>query len=176
MAEGKKVNFYKVNPIKRSDKFFGGNDINLEIKLGREYLTDINHEVLLFKVDYKKTKVHDLYGESKSHEKVVAPPIKLQCRVTISEGETKYLANIGIKKEYAGDLTFTVYDVELEEKKVDISMGDYIGYVDGHGKLRYWEVVKNDKINIDNSKTINGIVSYYKKVVCIPVDSDQFKG
>lgn len=176
MAKGKKENTSKKFKSDRTNKFFGGNDLDLELSLGREYLTDINHTVLLFKVDYKKTKSHDLYGESKAHQKVVHKPIELQCRVTIEQGEEQFLAGIGVRKEYAGNLTFTVYDLELEEKQTNVTTGDYIGYVDGNGKLRYWEVAKADNINIENKKTINGIKSYYRQVMAVPVDRDVFAG
>lgn len=168
----------KVNhPINRVNKFFQLEDFNLENDMGREYLTDLNMTVSLFKIDYKKSKSHVLYGETRAEEKITLAPIELQVRVTIDESESKFMAGTGIKREYAGNLTFTVYDVELEEKNVDVNYGDYIGYINPmDGKMSYYEVAKNDKINSSNSKTHLGFKSYYRVIECVAVDPDVFNG
>lgn len=176
MAKGRIKGQKKPLPINRAEKFFTGKDFRLEVQLGQEYLTDLGMTVLLFKVDYKKTKTHDLYGESKAKEKVVDKPVELQVKLLIEEGETKYLAPGGLKREFAGNLTFTVYEAELIEKKTNIQEGDFIGYVDGNSKIRYWEVFNAEQMNVSNSRTMVGKESYYRKIQCAPVDKDVFFG
>lgn len=176
MANGKIKGQKKIQPITRADKFFSGKDFRLDVQMGQEYFTDLGMTIKLFRVDYKKTKTHDLYGESKAKEKVVYPPVELQVRLEIQEGETKFLAPTGLKKEYAGNLIFTIYESELEEKNVNIQEGDFVGYVDGQGSMRYWEVYNGEEINISNNRTMVGKQSYYRKIYCSPVDSDVFNG
>ena len=175
MNKGQKKNIKKRTPITRSNKFFSGEDFRLDVEIGREYFTDLGMTISLFKVNYKKTKTHDLYGESKAFEKIVNPPIELRVRLEIEAGETKYLAPGGLKKEFAGNLNFTVYENELEEKNITIQEGDFVGYNDG-GRMRYWEVYNAEQINVSNARTMGGKDSYYRIIKCSPTESDVFNG
>ena len=52
-------------PINRSNKFFSGDDFDLEIDFGREWLEgDINIKVILFQVDRQNSLTDSLYGEA----------------------------------------------------------------------------------------------------------------
>ena len=158
-------------------KFFTGEDLTFEIELGREYLTsDIPASVLLYKVDRKKTKTHSLYGETRASEKVVHDPIEIQVRLTIEENNTEYIGNSTIPKHYSGNLTFTVYSKELDDKNLIINIGDYIGLRNTKGDLVFYEVFDNDNMNVSNSKTIAGLEAVYKTIRCTQVDRDQFNG
>ena len=49
-------------PLKRNHKFFGRDDINLEMEFAMEYMEqDANQTVILYQVDLSKTKVNDVY-------------------------------------------------------------------------------------------------------------------
>ena len=55
----------RIVPITRLGKFFGGEDYNLDISMGREWLEgDMNFTLVLYRVDKKKTNVDDVYGEA----------------------------------------------------------------------------------------------------------------
>ncbi len=165
-----------IMPITRVDKFFTLDDFELDTEMGREYLTDLNNTVLVFKIDYKKTKAHSLYGEARASQKVVSAPTEIKCRATIEEGEVQYLSAGSMRKEFGGKLTFTTYDAELEEKNLHINVGDFVGYADPKGKLRYYEVTTNNEINTANTNTILGFKSNWRKIEAIQVDSDVFNG
>ena len=52
-------------PITRLGKFFGGEDYDLDISMGREWLDgDMNFTLVLYKVDKQRTKTDDVYGEA----------------------------------------------------------------------------------------------------------------
>ena len=52
----------KVTPITRVNKFFSGEDFNLEISMGREAIEgDGNFTVILYKVDRQLTEYDDFY-------------------------------------------------------------------------------------------------------------------
>ena len=54
----------KLVPITRLGKFFGGEDFELEVQMGTEWLEgDMNFTVVLYRIDRYKTKTDDVYGE-----------------------------------------------------------------------------------------------------------------
>ena len=166
-----------INPAGREGDFFKLNDIQFEIKASREYLNqDIPSKVWLYRIDIIKTKNDDIYGETRSSEKVTHPPVELDVKMTIEDSETIFLGEGGISREIPGDLTFTVYNDELEEKKVDIRRGDFCGVVDTNGKMRFFEIIKNNKMNISNKKSLGGIKSFYREVTAKFVQADVFNG
>lgn len=166
-----------INTGLQEGKFFSGDDVNLNIEIGRNYLaTDMPATILLFRIDRLKTKVNNLYGETRAREKVTLAPIELQVRMVIEQNDTDYLGDTNIVKHYAGQLVFTVYDKELKENQVDITRGDYIGFRNSKQSLTYYVVNDADVNNVSNSKTIGGLGMFYRKITAIPVDKDVFQG
>jgi hypothetical protein len=54
-------------PITRLNKFFGSEDFDLDIQMGREWLGgDMNFTLVLYSVDQQKTIKDDVYGEVSS--------------------------------------------------------------------------------------------------------------
>ena len=168
----------KKTPITRVNKFFSQEDFNLEIDMGREYIEgDIDFVVVLYRVDKKKSSTDDLYGETLSHELRTLPPVELSVNLTLEPSTPKsYLANGSLRYEEYGNLTFTIYEQQLEEKHVEIHYGDYIGYPDTETNFKFFEVVDDNAVNSDNAKTIAGFKKFYRTIKCIPADPDQFLG
>ena len=157
--------------------FFDMSDLKLEVEMGRDYLkSDAPASVLFFKVDYKKTVSHKLYGESRASEKVVLPPVSLDVKLHVEDSEGGYINNSELYRHYAGDLIFTIYEEEIREKKVDIQRGDFIGIKNTKNQMQYYEIYDADINNVSNSKTIAGLESYYRKIRCSIADNDLFKG
>ena len=72
----------------RESNFFDGSDLNLEVEMGRDYFeTDIPATVLLYRIDYKKTKVHALYGESRASEKIALAPVEIRVKFNVEESK-----------------------------------------------------------------------------------------
>jgi hypothetical protein len=165
-----------INPCKESD-FFTLNDFDFEVKIAKEYLMqDIPSTVFLFKIDYVKTKNDDIYGETISTEKITLKPIELRAKYTILDSETVFLGDGGISKEWGGDLSFKIFMDELEDKKTEINLGDFIGVVTSNSKMNYYEVIKRDKLNDSNKKSIGGLKSLYREFLAKKVDKDIFQG
>lgn len=157
-------------------KFFSKDDVTLNIEMGRDYMdSDIPATVLLYRVDRLKSKTNSLYGETRAKEKVTFEPVELKVKMLIDENPTSYLGSSTIVKHFAGQLTFTVYEDELKEKQVDITRGDFIGFRNTKNNLTYYEVNDADTNNVSNNKTIGGLGSFYRKIVCVAVDGDQFQ-
>jgi hypothetical protein len=173
---GKKSSTAKQHlPNTRMKKFFNEAEFNLEMTMGREWLEgDLNIIVVLFRIDITKTDVDDIYGESKN--KQYHSPVELRVRPEVTGGEADYLVPGMLKREGQPTLIFSIYNQQLDEKDVDIRIGDYIGYNDPNKGLRYFEVTDADHTDLSNDKTRMGFKSYWRKISCVMVDRDQFDG
>lgn len=157
--------------------FFSKDDVSLNIDWGRDYLeSDIPASVLLFRIDRVKTKVDSLYGETRASEKIVLNPVELRVKMNIEDEDAEFIGDSLLQKHNAGQLIFTVYQKELDEKEVKITRGDYVGFKNSKNNFTYYEVNDADINNVSNSKTIGGLDAFYRKITCSIVDKDQFQG
>ena len=73
----------KLVPITRLGKFFGGEDFELDISMGEQWLIgDMNFTVILYRVDRNKTKTDDVYGEVLEDGIQYMAPVELKGYVT----------------------------------------------------------------------------------------------
>ena len=168
------------NPIKRNNKFFGGEDFNTEMDFAREYMEqDANQTIVLYQVDLQKTNVNDIYKEAQKSEIRFKPPVELTCVYQIEEAENKAYNQQSSKGMYAkpGKLTFSVLNLELEQKHCDINRGDYIG-IDITPEYRIFFTVTNDgRMNTTSNKnTIYGKMPYFRECIGAYVDTNEFQG
>jgi hypothetical protein len=164
-------------PINRSNKFFSGDDFDLEIDFGREWLEgDINIKIILFQVDRVKTD-GDFYGEARKGEIHFLPPVEISVNFKMDEPQNKsYNPDGSLRYKEHGNITFGVYEKHLKELGVDISYGDYIGYQETETKIKYYTISNDGKIFSDNKHTINGYKGFYRTVTCVPASEDEFNG
>ena len=165
-------------PIIRVTKFFSGEDYRLDIEMGREGIEgDNNFIVVLYKVDRAATTTDDVYGEAGPDEIRYLPPVELIVMPTFEEPENKtYNSNGSLRYLESGNLSFAIYDAQLEELKTDIEVGDYIGYAVAPTEMVYYNVSNDGRKNWDNKHTILGFRGAYRTVLCSPVDENEFKG
>lgn len=164
-------------PITRLGKFFSAEDYNLDISMGDEWLSgDMNFTVVLYRVDRYKTKTDDVYGETVSDGIKFLPPIELKGLVKILGPETRKLGNSKIMQDEPGNMIFSIYQRQLEELNVDISMGDYIGYYETESRVRYYSVLDDGRITSDNKHTYGGYKPFYRTIVATPVTTNEFNG
>lgn len=168
----------KIIPITRLNKFFSGEDFDLEISMGREAIEgDGNFTVILFKVDREMTQSDDLYGEATKDGIRYFPPIELKVIPILASAENKsYNKNGGLRYTQDGNLTFGIYDAQLSELDTEISYGDYIGYAVTETEIRYYSVVNDGIKNYDNKHTIMGYKGAFRTIECASVDSSEFRG
>jgi hypothetical protein len=164
-------------PIKRITKFYDDNEYQLDINMGLEFLeSDINASIILFRVDRKRTQIDDLYGESINEDLVFHPPIEVMVVPEIDASENKTYNNNGtLRYSQEGKLTFSIYNVQLEMKSIDITYGDYIGYQLNESTTRYFQVTNDGKKDFDNKNTIMGYKPTYRTITCAPVDETDLK-
>jgi len=168
----------KITPITRINKFFSGEDFELEVSMGREAIEgDGNFTLILYRVDRDMTQYDNLYTEATKDGIRFFPPIELKVIPIMAEPENKsYNSNGSARYLQDGQLTFGIYDAQLTEQKIDIAYGDYIGYPVTETDIRYFSVSNDGKKNFDNAHTIMGWKGAFRTVVCAPVDASEFRG
>ena len=73
-------------PITRINKFFSGEDFDLEISMGREAIEgDGNFTIILFRVDREMTEYDKIYGEASKNGIKYFPPIELKVVPILAE-------------------------------------------------------------------------------------------
>ena len=143
----------KKTPIGRNSKFFSPKDAEIQIHYMQEYLEEFaNQTVILYQVDFDKTKVDDLYKESKKDAVRFKTPVELPVIYEIAKSEMKSYNSQTMKGIYSkpGKLTFTVLIRTLEEKKCDINA-------------------------MSNGFTLYGTIPQYRTIECAYVDPNEFK-
>lgn len=167
----------KLVPITRIGKFFGEEDFNLDIEMGMEYLGgDLNMSVVLYRIDRKKTKKDDIYGEAPKDGIVFMPPVELKGIVQITESTLKQIGNSKVEQKEPGNMKFSFYQKQIDDLKVELLKGDYLGYYVTEDKVRYYSVIDDGIVNMDNKHTYGGYKPFYRSVVAIFVNKDEFRG
>jgi hypothetical protein len=166
-------------PINRINKFFSNEDFDLEISMGREAIEgDGNFVVILYRVDRNNTSYDDIYHESNKDSIRFLPPVELRVIPLLDKAENgAYNKGSGaLRFVDDGQLSFGIYNSQLAELDVELSYGDYIGYVVSETNMRYYTVTDDGIKNFDNKHTIMGYKSAFRSVVCSPTDENEFRG
>jgi len=167
----------KLVPITRLGKFFGGDDFNLEVEMGKEWLEgDMNFTVILYRVDKYKTKTDDVYGETVKDGVKFLPPIELKGLVKIVQSIESKLGNSKLAQEEPGNMTFSVYQKYLDDLDIDIQYGDYLGYYESEKRVRYYNVSNDGRVVSDNKHTYGGYKPFYRTIVATYVSENDFNG
>ena len=152
----------KLVPITRLGKFFGGEDFDLDISMGREWLGgDMNFTIVLYKVDRTKTVQDAVYGEVLQDGIQFLPPVSINAYVRIEEAAEQFLGQSKIIQNEPGLLKFAVYKQELADLQVNIELGDYIGYWITETQARYYSVIDAGIPDYDNKHTYGGYNETY---------------
>ena len=164
-------------PITRLGKFFGDNDFNLEIEMGKEWLDgDMNFTCVLYRIDRQKTKTDDVYGETVSDGIKFLPPIEFNAFVQVSAPENKMMGSTRMDQMEPGNIRVSVYQKTLDNLNVDINFGDYIGYYETETLVRYYTVNNDGRVVSDNKHTYAGYKPFYRTISASPVGPNEFKG
>src|ERR1035437_256650 len=141
------------------DLFFGEKERKFLDAVGKELVVGILKESFIYyRVDYKKTRTHSLYGESK--KKVYEPEVEIFGRINVESEAPSYMAPGGLIKKGFGKLTANIFTTHLEELQVKIRMGDFM-YFSGH----YYEIVDDGSSNINNENKYAGDIQFAITVV-----------
>lgn len=149
--------------------FFGEKERNLFLSLGSEVtMEQLRERFILFRIDIKTTKTHNVYGESK--KKNYLPEIEIYGRINVESDGYEYLSPGGIMRQGLGKITAHVYLHELEEKNVEVKMGDFM-----YHKGNYYEIIDDGQANISNQFAFGSDKHFYVTIKGVEVNSDVFK-
>jgi len=164
-------------PITRISKFFSQDDFDLNVRMGEEYLHgDLGMKLVLFRVDRQKTDTDEVYGEVGKDDIKFLPPVEFFGLVKVEESKNNsYTKGLNRYLE-PGNMTISVYLNHLEELKVDIRYGDYIGYQESEEKIRYYTVSNDGKLTADNKHNMFGYKPFYRTILCVPTQETEFRG
>jgi hypothetical protein len=164
-------------PITRLSKFLSQDDFDLNIQMGQEYLHgDLNMKLVLYRIDREKTQIDDVYVEVGIDQTKFFPPVEFNALVKIEEPKNSSYKNGVLRYLEPGNMILSVYIKHLEEMRIDIRYGDYIGYPESESKVRFYQVVNDGKVTSDNKHNMFGFKPYYKSITCAPVQDGQFRG
>ena len=164
-------------PITRLSKFFSQDDFNINIQMGQEYLHgDLNMKLVLYRVDRQNTVTDDIYAEVGKDQVKYLPPIEFNALVKIDEPKNSSYKNGLNRYSEPGNLTLSVYINHLEELKIDIRYGDFIGYSDSEERLRYYTVSNDGRVTSDNKHKMFGFKPHYRTITCVPAQESEFRG
>lgn len=164
-------------PITRLGKFFGAEDYDLDIEMGREWLEgDMNFTLVLYKVDRQQTNNDDVYGEAVTDGIKFEPPVEFKAYVKIVAPENKTLGKTQLDQMEPGNMTFSVYMKELDELNITIDFGDYIAYYETETRVRYYSVVNDGRVTSDLKHSYGGYKAFYKTYIAAPVNNNEFRG
>lgn len=164
-------------PITRMTKFFSNEDFDLQIQMGQEYLHgDLNMKLVVYRVDRAKTDKDSVYAEVGKDEIKYFPPIEINALVKIEEPKNSSYKNGMLRYLEPGNLVFQVYLKHLDELGVEIKYGDYVGYPESEGKIRYYNVTNDGRVTSDNKHNYFGYKPYYRTITCAPVQESEFRG
>lgn len=167
----------KLVPITRLGKFFGGEDFNLEIQMGTEWLSgDMNFTVVLYRIDKYKTKTDDVYGEVLEDGIQFMAPIELKGYVQVFAPTNKMLGSSKVKQLEPGNMKFSLYQKQLDDLQVEIQFGDYLGYYETEDRVRYYTVSDDGKVVSDNRHNYGGYKPFYRSITATWVSDNEFRG
>ena len=167
----------KLVPITRLGMFFGGEDFNLDIDMGRQWLEgDMNFKVILYRVDRYRTKVDDVYGEVLEDGIQFLAPIELNGLVQVMAPQNKFLGNSKVEQLEPGNMKFSIYQKTLDDLGVNIYMGDYFGYYESEDRVRYYVVSDDGLVVSDNKHSYGGYKSFYRTIMATFVSENEFRG
>lgn len=148
--------------------FFGEKERQLLDGMGREIVNDILLEsFILYRINYKTTKTHRVYGEAK--QKNYEQPVEIYGRVTVETDSPNYFAQGGLIRQGLGKFTAHVYLSHLNELDVQVRMGDFI-----YHKGNFYEIIDNGASDINNKFAFGSDKFFYITIKGVEVNSDVF--
>jgi hypothetical protein len=166
-------------PINRNNLFYSKEDFDLDLEIGKDYIEqDMNQTVILYQVDRIRTNSDVITKDAKKNGIRFKPPVEIHCVYHLFDTENKAYngaKNLGYYKQL-GHLEIDVYQATLDELKVEIILGDYIGLLIDETTIEYFEVNDDGRKSYSNKNTMYGYQWFWRKIKANTVDKNQFNG
>jgi hypothetical protein len=132
--------------------------------------------LVLYRVDRNKTDADALYGEVGQDQIRYFPPVEFNALVKIDAPKNSSYNKGLMRYNEPGNMTVSVYLKQLEDLKIDIKYGDYIGYPESEDKVRYYVVTNDGKVTSDNRHNMFGFKPHYRTITCAIAQNGEFRG
>ena len=165
-------------PINRNNIFYSEKEYEYETDLLMDYIEgDLNQTVVVYPVDREKTQVNAITQNAVNGIRF-KNPIEIPCQYEIQDSELKTFDKKTSNGVYALSGNLTVYAMVkiLEKYDCEISRGDYIGVYVDEGRMVYFVVTDDGKVNTGNRNYIGAYKLAWRKIECSPVSDQEFNG
>jgi len=110
----------KLVPITRLGKFFGAEDYDLDIGMGEEWLLgDMNFTVVLYRIDRRKTKTDDVYGEVLEDGIQFLAPVELKGLVQVMAPSSKTYGQSKVELQEPGNMKGIIWVIMNQRTERD---------------------------------------------------------
>lgn len=165
--------------ITRNNMHYSEKDFEYETDLLMCYLEeDLNQTVVVYEVDRSKTNTDSVYKETGKSGVRFKAPKEIPCQYEITEAQLKSYDSKTNNAVYSisGNLKINVMPLILEKYKCDIRRGDYIGVLIESGRMAYFTVVNDGKVNTANNLVVGAYRTAWRVIECAPVTDEEFSG
>lgn len=167
-----------LTPINRNNLFYSEKEYEYETDLLLDYIEgDLNQTVVVYPVDREKTQINAI-SQSAVNGIRFKNPIEIPCQYEIEDSEMKTFDKKTSNGVYAlsGNLTVYVLTKILEKYECEISRGDYIGVYVDEGRMVYFVVTDDGKVNTSNKNYVGAYRLSFRTIKCSPSSDYEFKG
>jgi hypothetical protein len=148
--------------------FFGDKERTFFENAGKEITIGVLQEsFILYRIDYKRTQTHKLYGESK--RKAYLEPVEVFGRVNLIVEDPSFYTKGGITRKDFSKFEAHIYLSHLEELGVIIRNGDY-----AYHKGNYYEITNDGSADISNEFSFGGDKLFFITVKGVKISKDVF--
>jgi hypothetical protein len=164
--------------VTRNNLFYSEEDFKLEIDIVMGYMEeDLNQTVVVYEVDRVATQSDDIYKDSVGDIRFKMP-CEIPCLYEIKDSQMKSYSSKTQNGAYSITGNLMVYTMPkiLEKYGCDIKRGDYIGVLVENGRMIYFAVVDDGKVNYYNQSYIGAFKPAYRVIQAAPVTDEEFKG
>lgn len=165
-------------PINRNNIFYSEREYDYETDLLMDYIEgDLNQTVVVYPVDREKTQVNAITQNAVNGIRF-KNPIEIPCQYEIEDSELKTFDKKTSNGVYALSGNLTVYAMVkiLEKYECEINRGDYIGVYVDEGRMVYFVVTDDGKVNTGNKNYVGAYRLTFRTIKCSPVSDQEFNG
>lgn len=164
-------------PVTRNNMFYSEEDFGLEMDIVLGYMEeDTNQTIVVYQVDRVSTQTNSIYKDSKSsvHFKL---PVEVPCLYEIGDTQLKTYDSKSQNGAYAlqGELKAYIPLQAFDKYSFDIKRGDYVGVMIEEGRMYYWVVTNDGKVNTANNMIVGAYKTGFRVIEAAPVADDEFK-
>jgi hypothetical protein len=153
-----------------SEKFMDLETYQLMEEITREYIEGyLDMSVVLYQIDRETSNPDAIYHESSTNNTTYKEPVELKVMYRIAESTSVVLnpSNGSVQQKLPGNLTFPIFESQLEETNCDIENGDLIAVPVTSDRYEFFVVSDDGRANVDNLHSSYGYHKRTRSIVAV---------